>query len=246
MSLKKVVLIFWLGFGSCSTLPELEINKGLKNEISENKDFIVVASTEKITETMIFYPGGLVDPRSYIRWQDSLVSARPSMRIVTVKMPSNLAVLNAKKGKLAVEFYSDTEKWYFAGHSLGGAMAAPLIAEYPEKFPAIMYLAAYLANDQLKDFSGTILSISASNDGLTIREDIESNKTNLPTPYVMKDRFDFPSDIEKKTLYYEIQGGNHSQFGNYGLQKDDQKAAIASDAQQNEMVQLILALLDRI
>ena len=235
-----------MGFGGCSALPELEINKGLKNEISENKDFIVVASSEKITETMIFYPGGLVDPRSYIRWQDSLVSSRPSMRVVTVKMPSNLAVLNAKKGKLAVEFYSDTEKWYFAGHSLGGAMAAPLIGEYPEKFAAIIYMAAYPANDQLKDFPGTILSISGSNDGLTTSDDIVANKANLPSPHIMKDTFDFPSDIVKKTLYYEIKGGNHAQFGNYGPQKDDQKADITSDAQQNEMNLLILELLKRL
>jgi hypothetical protein len=35
-------------------------------------------------------------------------------------------------------------------------------------------------------------------------------------------------------LYYEIKGGNHAGFGDYGVQAGDGKAAISADRQQNK------------
>ena len=50
---------------------------------------------------------------------------------------------------------------------------------------------------------------------------------------------DFPSEVRGKTMYYEIKGGNHAQFGNYGEQDNDKEATISSDQQQAILVELI-------
>jgi hypothetical protein len=217
-----------------------------KNNLSENKDFIILESDSTITETMVFYPGGLVDPNSYLIWQDRLITLRPQLRIITVKMPSNLAVLNAQKGDKLFKAYSDTQKWFYAGHSLGGAMASNLVAKNKARIDALIYLAAYPADDRLIGYNKSILSISASEDGLATPEKINNRKDLLPTPYEMNHALDFPQNLAELTLYFEISGGNHAQFGHYGDQSGDLPANITREEQQLIFVELIYEFLERL
>jgi hypothetical protein len=225
---------------SCSKLPDASIKNSLENTLFESKDSIVLSSNNStISKTLIFYPGGLVDPLSYLDWQDDLVSNIPSLRIVTVRMPSNLAVINSQKGELLFDEYLDTEQWIVAGHSLGGAMATNFVAKNQDKIDALIYLAAYPSDDRLKNFSNSILSIHAENDGLTTITDIEEHYGDLPIAYFMSSVTDFPSNLSNTTCYYLIEGGNHAQFGNYGEQDGDNQATISREQQQNEFVTLI-------
>lgn len=242
------IFMLSLFIAACSSLPDFE---GALNdagiETIENSDHIMV-SKENYSgdETMIFYPGGLVDPHSYLVWQYQLVRKRPSLRIITVKMPSNLAVFNAQKGAGLLEFYPETTKWIIAGHSLGGAMATNFTDKHREKIDALVYLAAYPADDRLKDFEHTILSVFASNDGLTTLEDIEKSKSFLPETRILGNPEDFPPDIQQKTLYYKIAGGNHAQFGSYGDQAGDLVATITREQQHEQIVRIINNLLERL
>lgn len=238
--------VFPLMIYSCSKLPEEDLRRNLENKLTENKDFLVLESSNEITETLVFYPGGLVDPHSYLAWQDQLVSLRPELRIVTVKMPSNLAVLNAQKGAHLFDHYPNSEKWIFAGHSLGGAMATSIVAKNQDKIDALVYLAAYPANDALQAYNRSVLSIYATNDGLTTLEDIEERKALLPSPFVMQDSLGFPENMNGRTLYFEIKGGNHAQFGNYGEQNGDLAATISRENQQGQVVFLINAFINRL
>lgn len=242
------LIILFLFVSSCSSLPEFEEPLDYPgNKITENSDFILLESENYSgDETMIFYPGGLVDPHSYLAWQHQLVEQRPSLRIITVKMPSNLAVFNAQKGGILLDFYPETGKWIVAGHSLGGAFATNFADQHREKIDALVYLAAYPADDRMKDFEKTILSISASNDGLTTREDIEKSRSALPEGYEMDNLLDFPPDLSQRTLYYEIKGGNHAQFGSYGNQEGDLQATISREQQHEEIVALFKNMVDRL
>ena len=238
----SIALLF---FQSCSKLPEEGLNESLVNNFSESLDFICLESkTISPTNTLIFYPGGLVDPHSYLTWQDQLITENPELRVVTVKMPSNLAVLNAQKGQLLFDEYKNTEQWIVSGHSLGGAMASNFVAENESKIDAFIYLAAYPSDDRLKNFSNSILSIYAENDGLCTIQDIEEHYNDLPSAYFMNSTSDFPSDFSNTTCYYLIKGGNHAQFGNYGEQNDDNPATIGREQQQNEFVTLISNYID--
>jgi len=228
------LLAITIVLNSCSKLPEKGLNDNLANTISESQDFISLESNNVAPKkTLIFYPGGLVDPHSYLIWQDQLVSNSPDLRIVTVKMPSNLAVLNTQKGDLLFDEYKNTEQWIVAGHSLGGAMATNFVAENQSKIEALIYLAAYPSDDRLKNFSNSILSIYAENDGLSTIQDIEEHYGDLPSAYFMNTNTDFPSNLSNTTCYYLIEGGNHAQFGNYGEQDGDNPATISREQQQS-------------
>jgi len=242
----KLLFITLLLVFSCSKLPEEDLRVFLNNHLEETKDFIILSASKDATETFIFYPGGLVDPMSYLKWQDQLVSLRPNLRIVTVRMPSNLAVLNAQKGARLFEVYSDTEKWLVGGHSLGGAMATSLVEKNQNTVDGLVYLAAYPADDRLKNTDTPILSIYAEFDGLATVSDIKEREDLLPIPYHMTDSLDFPQTLSGRTLYYKIKGGNHAQFGNYGEQKDDLAATISTFEQQSLTLFLINELLARL
>ena len=41
---------------------------------------------------------------------------------------------------------------------------------------------------------------------------------------------------------YELAGGNHAQFGNYGPQRGDGEATISAEEQQKKTVELILGM----
>ena len=73
------------------------------------------------------------------------------------------------------------------------------------------------------------VSIFSSNDGLTSLEDIEASKLTLP----------------KATKFVKIEGGNHAQFGWYGVQKKDGVATVSREQQQQLVVDAADELLDR-
>jgi hypothetical protein len=231
---------------SCSKLPKEDIRDFLENEVSETNDFIVVSANNNATETLIFYPGGLVDPNSYLKWQDELVSERPSLRVITVRMPSNLAVLNSQKGERLFSSFPNTQTWLVAGHSLGGAMATNFMEKNQGKIDALIYLAAYPADDRLKSSNRPILSVFGELDGLATPTEIKEREELLPDPYFMIDSLDFPQTLENSTMYYEIKGGNHAQFGSYGTQNGDGAATIPEIVQHNLIVFLIREFIERI
>jgi pimeloyl-ACP methyl ester carboxylesterase len=175
-----------------------------------------------------------------------MVAGDSTLQIITVKMPSNLAVISSNKGAKLFDHYTDMERWIISGHSLGGAMATNMIDKYPEKLKALIYLAAYPADDRINDYTGSVFSISAENDGLTTPADIQDRMNDLPEAYEMNSILDFPNDVKAKTLYYQIEGGNHAQFGNYGEQDDDLEATITREQQQNQMVELIRNYLNQL
>ncbi len=92
------------------------------------------------------------------------------------------------------------------------------------KLEGLFFLASYPASDDLKQSSLKILSISGEKDGLATQEKIKKSKANLPS----------------QTVYHEIKGGNHAQFGMYGKQKGDQPADIPALSQQNDLIQAML------
>ena len=240
-SLKYFWLLFLLVLSACSSLPEDALSDmQLQNSYSETPDFIIIGQPTGInTQGIVFYPGGFVDAHAYLPLQDKLVSEVPGLVIVTVKMPANLAVLGIEKGMKVLSLYPEISNWYIAGHSLGGTMGAELVSKHPETFKSLIFLASYPASDILKTWNGAVLSIHASKDGLSTLADIESYKVDLPSPVVMENSSDFDLPLQSKTHYYNIVGGNHAQFGSYGLQTNDSVADISTANQQSQIIKVI-------
>ena len=239
----KVYLFLLLSviLAACSAISEPLQTQNLQNKLTETPDLIILESGNSTPATMgfVYYPGGLVDPHAYLQWQDKLVTLNPGLKIITVKMASNLAVFGINKGMSVLKDYPAITSWITGGHSLGGTMAAELINNNPAKFKGLVFIASYPASDILKNWEGAILSVHASKDGLSTLAKIEKFKTYLSDPVIMAGDNNFTLPVQSKTHYYEIMGGNHGQFGNYGIQAGDSVASISATAQQAQLIQLI-------
>ncbi len=177
------------------------------------------------TQGLIFYPGGLVDPEAYIPLLAPLADA--GVRVIITRPWLGLAVFNPQ----AAWYVVDREpplRWYVAGHSLGGAMAVKAVKGKPQLFAGLALLGAYA--DTADDYSqGTlpVVSISATQDGLSTPAEIEVGKSRLPAD----------------TRYVVLEGGNHAQFGSYGPQRGDGNATMSEEKQQQLTRQALWELL---
>jgi len=174
----------------------------------------------------IFYPGGHVEYRSYAPALRQIASA--GYKVVLVPMPFSLAVLDSGKAADVIESYPDIEYWAIGGHSLGGSMAASFAAGHPDQVKGLVLWASYppTSND-LSQTNLRVVSIYGSLDGVLNRVSLENTRGLLP----------------KATTFIEIQGGNHAQFGDYGLQAGDNTAEISPEKQQEAAAQAAIQML---
>jgi hypothetical protein len=178
---------------------------------------------------LIIYPGGRVDPRSYAPAARQI--AAQGYLVVIAPMPLNLAVTNPDRAADIIAAYPEIQSWAIAGHSLGGAMAANYIDSGATPVEGLALWASYPASsDSLADNAIDVTSISGTLDGLSDPTKIEASRSLLPAD----------------TVYVPIEGGNHGQFGYYGLQGGDNTASISREEQQAQIVAATLALLKKI
>ena len=77
---------------------------------------------------LIFYPGGKVENTAYAPLLRAC--AENGILCALVRMPGNLAVLDANAADGLQQKHPEITTWYIAGHSLGGAMAAGYAAAH--------------------------------------------------------------------------------------------------------------------
>jgi len=219
-----ILIILGFFLQSCSYLPT-SIDTGDAVDLTIRRNYLVLTpvGTAMANTGLIFYPGALVDPASYVT---SLAEfARRGYQVLVLRVPANLAILDSARAEAVLDEYEAYAEdagvtlpstWVGAGHSLGGTCAAFLAADRPTFFVGLAFLASYPADSaSLADWGRPVLSISASEDGLATPEKIEAAKNLLPA----------------STTYVTIDGGNHAQFGNYGDQDGDGTASIGPTAQ---------------
>ena len=185
--------------------------------VTQNPWIIFTPKTTNPTTGIIFYPGGKVDPRAYAPIMRGLTEE--GYLTVIVPMPLNLAFTGINKADEVVKAYPTIETWIISGHSLGGAMAANYVFNNPDKMQGLILYASYPAdNNSLVSTSIPVLSIYGSEDGGI--EKLTASPNLLPA----------------NSRFVIIEGGNHAQFGDYGLQKGDGTARISRDKQQTQIV----------
>jgi dienelactone hydrolase len=194
--------------------------------ITETDDAITFAPNgENPEEGVIFYPGGKVEAEAYAPLLRSLAEA--DLLVVIPKMPFHLAVFDADAAEVIMAQDNEVEDWYLAGHSLGGVMASSFAADQADEVVGLIFLAAYPSSD-LSDAPFPILSIYGSKDGVLNLESYEEAQEKLPDDY---------TEIV-------LDGGNHAQFGDYGLQAGDGTATISTEQQQQQTVEAITAFIE--
>jgi len=199
----------------------------------ETSEYIEITPDSGLTSTtgFMFYPGGLVDPHAYIRPLG--LFALNGYKVIIIKMPANLAVLDGSKALRFINSFSGVNKWIIGGHSLGGTFAANCIKSNPGIFQGLVLMGSYPADgDSLSGWGKPVLSLIGEFDGLATPGEINQKTYLLPTSIPDADPYPAPSGF---TRYHTIVGGCHSYFGYYGMQDGDGSPTITVNDQHTEM-----------
>lgn len=145
--------------------------------------------------------------------------AEKGHRVYVASMPLNLAIFGQNKADSFIAEHPDN-RYVIGGHSLGGVFAARYAKEHADVIEGVYFMASY-ADDggNLNGLNLSALQITGTQDGVLDRTKWEAAQKNLPDA----------------TTYVEIEGGNHGQFGAYGMQKGDHEPAITEAEQLDEV-----------
>lgn len=181
---------------------------------------------------LIIYPGAFVSASAYAPLARHFADL--GYRAAIINPPFQFGFLGVQYATYVKRYWGNSvDNYVIAGHSLGGTVAAMYANSNDkpkDKVGALVLLASYptpiidnLSNDPYK-----VVSIWASEDGLTSESDITRSASLLPP------------DAE----FIKIEGGNHTQFYySDTLQKNDNPATIGRDEQQGFVEQEIWNLL---
>ena len=168
---------------------------------------------------LIFYPGGKVDEKAYAPLLHQIAAG--GMDVCLVKMPFRLAVFGMNRADEVMTRH-DYQNWYIGGHSLGGAIAADYASSHGNKLHGLVLLAAYPTKEL--DHELSLLSVYGTEDEVLQMKRYEKGKD------------DWPDSAHE----FVIDGGNHAQFGSYGIQSGDGEASIPASEQQALTAEQIL------
>lgn len=190
--------------------------------VQNTNDFVTFTPTaNKSTTGIIIYPGAKVQAESYSVMASEL--AKNGYTTIIVKMPFNLAFFGVNKADDVIKNHPEINSWIISGHSLGGVFASDYAMNHQDKIKGVVYLAAYPSSNA-SNATFKSLSIRGSLDNLTLSEDISGNLDKFPV----------------NTTFITIEGGNHYNFGDYGVQAGDNNSTISREEQQNQTINAII------
>ena len=189
-------------------------------KVTEEKDgyFFDGPSKENL---ILFYPGAKVETKAFAPLLRRIASTSADVRLF--EMPFHMAFFGKNKAE-EVRKENTYSHYYMAGHSLGAAMAGDYVGDHLDEYDGLIFLAGYPTKDlHHKGFS--LLNIYGSDDGHTSM--LQKNPEYRPDDYTE----------------VVIEGGNHAQFGNYGIQSGDGKATITREEQQKQTADAVASYL---
>ena len=179
---------------------------------------------------LIFFPGALVNPVAYAPLAREV--ARAGYRTVLIELPRRGAFGGAddpslhERARTLGRSDDPPDRWVIGGHSRGGVVTSTLASEGFRGLGGIVLIGTSHPRDvDLSRLDVPVVKIVGTRDGLASVEEVEANRRLLP----------------EATTWVRVEGGNHSQFGWYGFQPGDRRAAISAEAQRAEMIRGVLA-----
>ena len=179
-------------------------------DIQEKNSYFIITPKDVNLDlnSIIFYPGGLVRPHSYL-FKMVEISKQVKTRVFLVKSPFNLAFFDIGiAGKIISE--NSLDKPILSGHSLGAVAACRYVKDNQQNISGL-YLYGSYCDQSITDFKGLVLSVAGQNDQVLNRQSYEKAKSNLPS----------------QTVFREVDDLNHASFGNYGAQKGDGESSLS-------------------
>ena len=178
---------------------------------------------------LIFICGSGIHPHAYAPLLRPI--AETGYSVFVVKLPYRFAPLDSHKDEAIervrnqIAAHPEVPYWVIAGHSLGGALAARVAQlDHGPHAAFVLIGTTHPKDDDLSQLDAPFTKIYATNDGIAPEDRVMATKKLLPL----------------HTVWVEIKGGNHSQFGHYGHQLFDGTATITREAQQGIVHEVLL------
>jgi len=181
--------------------------------------------------SLLFFPGGLVDPAAYAPLMRKV--AESGHRALIVPLPrrgtfggaEDPAVL--RRARALVD--GRETRWIVAGHSKGGKVAAMFAHAHPDAVDGLVLLGTSHPRDvDLVDAPFPVVQVLGDRDPIASLARADRNRHRLPAA----------------TSRIVLAGGNHSQFGDYGFQPGDRFAAMPREEQRQRIARVLLDALD--
>jgi pimeloyl-ACP methyl ester carboxylesterase len=187
--------------------------------------------------TLLFFPGGLVDPRAYAPLARAVAEA--GYPVLLVELPYRGAFGGAESVELqerissALALIPASQTIVTGGHSRGAVVASALLSSKSEQsrkpvFSGAVLIATTHPRDvDLSQLTVPVTKIVGTRDGLASPDKVRTNANLLP----------------EHTHWLWIEGANHSQFGWYGFQPMDRRATISATDQRRIMTDAVIEFL---
>jgi len=160
---------------------------------------------------IIFYPGNKIAAESYLPFLSRF--AELGILVVVVDMPYHLTLFGKNKAASIIASYPSVD-FYIMGHAEGGEAAARYASKNPDLVKGLILLASY----SKYEVSVPALSIYGTLDTVMDMDEYDANEANL---------------VSSTTI--PLIGGNHSMYGDYGLQKGDTETTLTITTLRTEI-----------
>ncbi|MBK8954196.1 MAG: alpha/beta hydrolase [Saprospiraceae bacterium] len=215
----SLVIIFFIWNGTTfqsHNLPEdTFLNSDIVSIIETDEQITFKSDTSKNQMELIFFQGGLTDPKAYAPLCRKL--AENGFTCHLIKMDWRLPQYDYHKASKLFDLTKGN--FVIGGHSQGGKMAAQFVYENSNVFKGLFLLGTSHPRDiDLSAQNIHCIKLYAENDGLASVDEVLANKNKLP----------------KDAKLVLIKGGNHSQFGYLGKLLMDSSADISLEEQQQQ------------
>ncbi|WP_299034023.1 alpha/beta hydrolase [uncultured Pseudokineococcus sp.] len=183
---------------------------------------------------LVLQPGARVEARAYAAVLRPL--AEDGHLVVVPKQPLGIAFLALGALDRAKDAHPDVARWVVGGHSLGGTVAAlEADGDGPDedgRAPTVGLLlwGSYPAGDVSASLDAAVLSVSASQDGLTTPADVRASADDLPA----------------ETSFVVVEGAVHAFFGDYGSQPGDGVPTVDRSTARAEISRASAEFLDEV
>ena len=228
--LVSLVVGFFLWLGNYYQTTEYASHYMLSNKLVDVRktddvlEFIPKSNNKNIG--IVIYPSQKIKPMSYSRLSN--IMAQYGYSVFIPRLRFNCSFLSKGLATDIINKNRDIRQWYLIGHSSSGEVALKEAAN-EKRIQGVIFLGTYPTGDDLKLINKPALSIWGTKDGLLDLSNFNEYKNNMP----------------QNAHYYEIVGGNNSDFADIKMIPGDNKAIIKPEKQQKETLQQIISFIEK-
>ncbi len=195
----------------------------VKTEKNGFVEFIPKANAKNVG--VIIYPGQKIEPKSYARLSNIIANSK--YNVFVPKLRFNFSPFSSNLATNIIKDNPEINTWYLVAHSSSGDIALNEAANQ-KKISGVVFLGTYPSGDDLKLINKPVLSIWGTKDGVLDLTRFNEYKNNMPA----------------NAHFYEIIGGNNTNFADIETVQGDNKAIISAESQQMQSANEIIAFIN--